>query len=138
MAGSLGACLSIQAMPLACTALPERRVTIRGSPHWLGSGAGLSLEECQLVRAVTLGPGNRTGEKALPDAFLTPGHFEEPAIVRIDNQSVAVGQTLFHASEESVERRGIVTRIDPGNGLRDRIILEDAASLAGTEIVEQK
>src|SRR5437763_1137193 len=107
----------------------------------LRPGTRHPFQESQLIRTVAPRAGDRLGcgllvwwnrdrrAEVLPDQSFAPRHFKEPATLRIDDQDVAVGQRLFHAAEARVERVGVRGRIGPGNGLRPRVVLEDATAL---------
>src|SRR5262249_11488059 len=114
----------------------------------LRPGTRHPFQESQLLRTVPPRTGDRVGSalwvwrnrrqraEVLPDEFFATRHFKEPVLVRIDDQRVAGGQPLFHAAEGRVEPAGICVRIDPGNGLRHGVVLDDATPLAPAMIIE--
>src|SRR5581483_8214508 len=113
----------------------------------LRPGTRHPFQESQLLGTVPPRTGDRMrpdllvswtrGQRAedLPDEFLAPRHFEEAAAVRVDDERVAVGQALLHAAEAREERAGVGIRIDPGQGLRHGVVLDDATPLAPAMIV---
>ena len=70
--------------------------------------------------------GGRQGAETFPNKFLGGSYLEQPPMVRIGNQCIAVGQPLHHASIDRGKPGCAFIFIRPGNALAHRIILEDA------------